>query len=261
MFEKMKKHPGADDGDLIYADAQSGEPGRKKRPELKRQLLIHLLALGAAVIAVMVSTMLWLRMEQRRDSYELAQSLLAAKKYPAAMAEFRELGNYRDSRAMAAWLTEQAASYAAAEELEAQQRYSEAIAAFRALGDYSDSAQRAACGVTYRMALDLMTEIDVGKTQLLTRILAEQVRLTDENSYPTTVGYEVAAALLESLGDYESAPALIDRCYYSAGLVKLGWEDWDGALAYMEKMSEETAAEFYEDYLQRYREYTEKEGQ
>lgn len=257
MFGKKQNDTAG--GSLIYADTQSGER-KRPAPGRTRRLLVRVLALGAAVILVMAGTTLWLGLQERQERYEQAQTLLAQKQYADAMAEFEALGSYRDSQAQAARLAQLRQAYDAAAALVDQQRYSEAITAFRALGDYADSAQQAACHVTYRKALDLITEIDVGKTRLLTAILTDQVRLTDENSYPTTLGYEVAAALLESLGDYKSAPALIDRCYYSAGLVKLGWEDWDGALAYMEKMSEETAAEFYEDYQQRYNEKAQKEG-
>lgn len=252
-----KKRQKADS--LIYADAQSGEK-KRKAPAGKRRFLSGVLLLAAAAILAAVGTTLWLGYQSRDARYQVAQALLADKKYTLAMAEFQALGSFRDSQAVADDLAQKQQAYDAAAELVAQQRYSEAAAAFRALGDYADSARQAAQGVTYRKALDLINEIDVGKTRLLTMILTEQVRLTDENSYPTTLGYEVAAALLESLGDYESAPALMDRCYYSAGLVKLGWEDWDGALACMDRMTPDTAAEFYQDYLQRYNEKAEQEG-
>ena len=255
MFGKKRKNADS----LIYADTQSGEV-KKKAPAGKRRFLGSVLVLAAAAVLAMVGTTLWLGYQSRQDRYEVAHTLLADRKYTLAMTEFQALGNYRDSQAQADRLAQQQQAYDAAADLVDQQRYSEAIAAFHALGDYADSARQAACGVTYRKALDLINEIDVGKTQLLTAILADQVRLTDENSYPTTLGYEVAAALLESLGDYESAPALMDRCYYSAGLVKLGWEDWEGALACMDRMSPETAAEFYQDYQQRYNEKAEQEG-
>ena len=199
--------------------------------------------------------------QDRQDRYDRARELLAEKEYEAAMEELDALGNFRDCAALREELARQQEAYETAADLVAQQRYAEAITAFRDLGDYADSAEQAAYAVTYQKALDLLGEIDVGKQQLLTRILSDQVRLTDENSYPTTVGYETAAALLKSLGDYRSAPALVDRCYYSAGLVKLGWKDWEGALAYVDAMTPDTAAEFLEEYQQRYQEYAEEEGQ
>ena len=261
MFgHKQKNTPGPETGNLIYADTMASEPLNQPEPGRKRRRYIRLLILGAVLILAAAAVTLRLREENRQARYDQAAALLDMKEYEDAAAAFEALGNYRDAQDRAARLTEQRSAYEAAAALVEQQRYDEATAAYRALGDYADSAELAAYGVTYRMALDLIVEIDVGKTGLLTRILAEQVRLTDENSYPTTVGYEAAAALLESLGDYKSAPALVDRCYYSAGLVKLGWKDWEGALAYTKKMTPETAAEFYEEYEQRYTEFTEAEG-
>lgn len=248
-------------GNLVYADAQSRDAAPKKPGSRRRRLAFLVLALGAVAILVMAAMTLFYTYRDRQAQYDRAQELLEEKEYAAAREVLEELGNFRDCQAILTRLAQQQDAYDIATGLVAQQRYSEAITAFRALGDYADSAQQAAYEVTYQKALDLLSEIDVGKTQLLTRILPQQVRMTDENSYPTTVGYETAAALLKSLGDYRSAPALVDRCYYSAGLVKLGWKDWEGALAYVDAMTPDTAAEFLEEYEQHYNEYAEEEGQ
>lgn len=257
MFWKNRKN-GQDPADLIYADTGSPVPPLPR----KHRLRIGALAAAAALLlgAVLCILTLGIALRGREARYAAAGDLVREKSYTEALAVFRDLGDYRDSRQQVRQLLELQTAYEYAADLLEQQRYEEARAAFRALGDYSDSAEMAAFQVTYRKALDLLTEIDTGKTQLLTRILTEQVKLTDERSYPTIVGYETAAALLESLGDYRSAKALLDRCYYSAGLVKLSWEDWDGALAYMEKMTEETAAEFLQEYRQHYSEKAEQEG-
>ena len=252
FFFKSKNSPGSESGPLIYADPQRKEPKQGRDPGGRRRRWMGLLSLGAVLILLGAAMTLGLWMAERQARYDQARTLLAQKEYDSAREVLEQLGSFRDSRALAARLEQQAADYDAALALLDQQRYEEAQAAFRALGDYADSAEQAACGVTYRKALDLIMEIDVGQTGLLTRILTEQVRLTDENSYPTTLGYEVAAALLESLGDYKSAPALRDRCYYSAGLVKLGWKDWEGALACMDKMTPATAEEFCQEYQQRF---------
>ena len=258
MFRKKQK-TGGDPHELIYADTgadQAAKPRRQGRLRVGALVTALALVLGA----VLGTVTLGIALRNREARYAAARALVQDKSYPEALAVFRDLGDYRDSRLQAQQLLDQQAAYENAAALLDQQRYEEALAIFRSLGNYSDSAQMAACQVTYRKALDLLTEIDTGKTQLLTRILSDRVKLTDERSYPTIVGYETAAALLESLGDYRSAPALLDRCYYSAGLVKLGWEDWDGALAYMEKMTQETAAEFYQEYQQHYSEKAEQEG-
>ena len=257
---KRKNSPGSESGKLIYADTLAAEAPQKPDPGRNRRRWIRLLTLGAAVIVAGAAMLLHLKAQDRQTHYDLAQALLEQKEYEDARAILESLGDFRDSRDLADQLELRRSAYDAAVDLVAQQRYDEAVTAFRALGDYADSAEWAACGVTYRKALDLIAEIDVGKTGLLTRVLTDQVRLTDENSYPTTVGYEAAAALLASLGDYRSAPALMDRCYYSAGLVKLGWKDWEGALAYTKKMTPDTAAEFYEEYEQRYQEEQEAES-
>ena len=252
MFRKMQKNT----DDLVYTDEQAPKTREKRSPRIGA-LIAALAVMAAAVLGV---TTLGIALRNREERYAEAQSLAAEKSYEEALAVLDDLGDYRDSRAQAQQLRDQQAVYNNALELLHQQRYEEAQALFRSLGDYADSAEMAACRVTYQKALDLMTEIDTGKTQLLTRILTEQVKLTDERSYPTIVGYETAAALLESLGDYRSAPALADRCYYSAGLVRLGWEDWEGAYAYLDKMTPETAAEFLEEYQRHYNEIT-QEGQ
>ena len=257
MFN-FRRNRGA--GPLVYTDSQPKDAAPKKPGGRRRRLAALALTLGAVAVLSMAAMTLFYAWQDRQDRYDRAQALLAQKEYAAAAEELESLGNFRDCAAVLARLTEQQAAYDTAADLVAQQRYAEAIAAFRALGDYADSAEQAAYAVTYQKALDLLGEIDVGKQQLLTRILSDQVRLTDENSYPTTVGYETAAALLKSLGNYRSAPALVDRCYYSAGLVKLGWKDWEGALAYVDAMTADTAAEFLEEYRQRYNEYAEEEG-
>lgn len=262
MFGKRRFYSSrSDPGNLIYADTLSGEAAPKAVPDRKRRLAAFLLAVGAVAVLAMTAVAVRYVYQERQDRYDHALALVAEKEYEDAAEELEKLGNFRDSQTILEQLARQQAAYETAVDLVDQQRYSEAITAFRALEDYADSAEWAAYHVTYQMALDLIWQLDLGQTQLLTRLLPENTRLTDENSYPTTVGYEAAAALLESLGDYRSAPALMDRCYYSAGLVKLGWEDWEGALAYMEKMTPGTAAGFYEEYLQRYEEYTAQEGQ
>lgn len=250
MFLEFRKKK----GDLVYADDQP----RKTRPKGKLRIGALVTALAVILAAVLGAVAIGVALQGREERYAAAKALAAEKSYSEALAVFDDLGDYRDSRARAQHLRDCRAAYDNAQTLLTQQRYEEAQAIFRSLGDYADSAEMAAYQVTYHKALDLLTEIDTGKTQLLTRILTDQVKLTDERSYPTVVGYETAAALLESLGDYRSAPALVDRCYYSAGLVKLGWEDWEGARAYLEKMTEETAAEFLEEYQ---RHYSEKTGE
>lgn len=246
--------------DLIYADTGSGQ-APKPRGKGKRRLGALIAALAVILAAVLGAVTLGIALRGREERYAAARALAAEKSYTEALAVFDDLGDYRDSRLQAQQLRSQQADYDNAAQLLEQQRYEEALTIFRSLGDYADSAEMAACQVTYHKALDLLAEIDTGKTQLLTRILSDRVKLTDERSYPTIVGYETAAALLESLGNYRNAPALVDRCYYSAGLVKLSWEDWDGALAYMSKMKAETAAQFYEEYQRHSGETENEEGQ
>lgn len=245
MFRKRQQDATAG---LVYADAGTTAKPRTKN---KRRLAAGLIALAVTLGVIGAAAAVGISLNNREQRYTAAKDMAADKQYDQALEAFEALGDYRDSRALALELEAKQTAYEAARELLQQQRYEEAAAAFRALGGYADSAQQAAYQVNYQKALDLLTEIDVGKTQLLTRILSDQVKLTDERSYPAIVGYETAAALLKSLGDYRSAPALVDRCYYSAGLVKLSWSDWEGALAYMEKMTAETAAEFLEEYQQR----------
>lgn len=251
MFRKIRKNT----GNLVYADEQAP----KTRSKIRLRIGVVIAALAVVLAAVLGAVTLGIALRDRERRYTAAKELAAEKSYTEALAVFDDLGDYRDSRLLAQQLRSQQADYDNALDLLDQQRYEEAQTIFRGLGDYADSAEMAAYHVTYVKALDLLTEIDTGKTGLLTRILPDQVKLTDERSYPTVVGYETAAALLESLGDYRSAPALVDRCYYSAGLVRLGWEDWEGARAYADKMTAETAAEFCEEYQRHYSEKT-KEG-
>lgn len=239
MFGKNRKNT-PDAGDLIYADTQPA----KGRRHSGRRLMAAVIALLAVLTILAAALTLNLVLQTREERYAAALDLLEEQQYDAALAQFTALEDYRDSRAMAEQLRRKQADYEAAAALADQQRYDEAIAAFRALGDYADSAQQAAYHVTYRKALDLLAETDAGETQLLTRILNSRTRLTDENSYPTVVGYEAAAALFESLGDHADAAVLADRCYESAGRVKLSWGDISGALAYLEKMSPAAAEAF-----------------
>lgn len=235
MFGNNRK----DAGDLIYADTQPAA-GRRHSG---RRLVPVLIALLTVLIVLAVVLTIHVIFQTREDRYAQAQALADEKQYDAAIAGFEVLGADREADA----LRVQAAAYEAAAALVAQQRYDEAITAFRALGDYADSAEQAAFRVTYQKAQDLLAETDAGETQLLTRILDSRTRLTDENSYPVVVGYEAAAALFESLGDYRDAPALADRCYESAGRVKLSWGDISGARAYLDRMSPAAAAAFREE--------------
>lgn len=260
MFTKNRQNPpGSAAGDLIYADSQTVQPKKKPDPTRWRRLAVAVIALTAVLTALTVAMTLGISVRHREERYVQAQALLEARDYAAAMAEFEALGDYRDSQTQFAALSQQQQAYAAASELLAQQRYDEAIAAFRALGDYADSAQRAAYDVTYKKALDLLEQTDAGQTQLLMKVLGSQARLTDDNGYPAIVGYEAAAALFESLEDYADAPDMAERCYLSAARVKLQWDDPTGALAYMEKLSEDCAAVLdaeYRTYLA-----NQKEGQ
>ena len=229
------------DQDLVYADPRSER--RKKQPDLKGlRTAFVALAVGLAVLAAGLTV--YLTANRLQGRYADALALLAEKDYDAALAAFEDLESYRDSRDQARKLREQAAAYAAALALADQQRYDEAIAAFRALGDYADSAELAAYRVTYRKALDLLTETDAGQTRLLGSILSADTRLTDENGYPAAVGYEAAAALFTGLGDYADAAEMAQRCWLSAARVRLRWSDWEAALACREKMDPETAAQF-----------------
>lgn len=231
-------------GDLIYADAQSGEAPKKRRPGALMTAALTVLAALALAAAVLSLNAL---VQTRQERYDAALALAAEKRYDEAIARLEALGDYRDSASRAADLRDLAAGYEAAAGLTAQQRYDEAVAAYRALGDYADSPTQAAWGVTYRKALDLLEQTDAGRTDLLVRILDSRVRLTDERSYPTVVGYEAAAALFESVGSYADAPAMADRCYESAARVKLSWGDADGARAYLDRLSPDAAARLRQD--------------
>lgn len=262
MFEKNRQNTAEPaSGGLIYADAAPGKRPKKPDPARRRRLIAAVIALVAVLAICAIALALRIGIQQQEKRYVQAAALLDSREYDAAQAAFEALGDYRDSRSLAAELKAQRESYDAAAALVAQQRYDEAVTAYRALGDYADSATLAAYGVTYQKALDLLNQTDAGQTQLLTRMLGSQPRLTDEKGYPAIVGYEAAAALFESLEGYADTAVLIDRCYYSAGLVKLDWQDWEGALAYTGRMSASAAANFYQEYEQRYAESTAQEGQ
>jgi len=240
MFRKRDK-----DAPLVYADPR--QERQRKMPDLRR-VRNGLVALAVVLGLLAAGVVLWMTLHGNEKDYNRALELLARKDYAAAEAAFDALDNYRDSRARAEELRGLKAAYAGAVSLADQQRYDEAVSAFRALGDYADSAEQAAFRVPYRKALDLLTEIDNGQTRLLGSILSADARLTDENGYPIAVGYETAAALFAGLGDYADAPEMVQRCILSAARVKLGWQDWEGALACREKMDERTAAQFDEEY-------------
>lgn len=261
MFEKNRQYrTGSASAGLIYADTQPGKRSKKPDPAKRRRLVAAVLTLVAVLALGSIALTLRIGIQQQEKRYAQAAALLDSREYDAAQRAYEALGDYRDSRSLAAGLAAQRAAYDAAGELLVQQRYEEAAAAYRSLGTYADSALQAACGVTYQKALDLLNQTDAGQTQLLTRILGSQPRLTDEKGYPAIVGYEAAAALFESLEGYADTAVLIDRCYYSAGLVKLDWKDWEGALAYTGRMSAKAAAAFYQEYEQRYTESTAQEG-
>lgn len=262
MFGKNRQNnKGSATGDLIYADTQPIRSKKDADPARWHRLAAAVITLTAVLTALSIAFTLWLSVQRREERYLHARSLLSSREYDAAQAEFEALGDYRDSQSQYGALEGLRQAYRAAEALLDQQRYDEAVSAFRALGDYADSSRQAAYGVTYRKAMDLLSQTDEGRTQLLLRILGSQARLTDDNDYPAVVGYEAAAALFESLGDYENAPVLADRCYHSAARVRMKWEDWEGALAYMDRMSQSAADDLYQEYLQAAAETEDGEGQ
>ena len=123
------------------------------------------------------------------------------------------------------------ARYLYAQELLTAEQYDQALAEFEALGDYRDSqtqfADLTALGHTYQEALDHLAQGEKGQTR--TAPIAH---------------YDAAAALLEDLGEYADAPALLDRCYAAAAEIMLAEENLDMALDYIGNMSPEAAAEF-----------------
>ena len=238
MFWKRKRS----DEELIYADPQSGRPAKKSRQHGQRGLKILAAAAVTTALMVLTASVLTITIQGRGQRYQDALRLLELKQYEQAAAELESLDDFRDSAALLARLESSEKRYAAALDLVEQQRYDDAIAAFRSLGDYADSPRWAAFGVTYRRALDLMDQTAAGDSQLLRRVLPDEVRLTDEGSQTAILGWEAAAAMLESLGDYEDAPAKIDECYRNAAALKLAEGNVAGAAAYAEKMSENEAA-------------------
>ena len=123
------------------------------------------------------------------------------------------------------------ARYIHAQELLAGQAYQEAVVEFEALGDYKDSQEQFASltaqETIYQEAQALLTQAEEGASRTA-----------------PIVYYDAAAALLEELGDYGDAPALLDACYAAAARIMLAEGDTDMALAYIGNMSREAAAQF-----------------
>lgn len=253
MFRKNPKiDTDASDGNLIYADTQSGKPADSRDPADWRRLAVVVMAVIAVMTVVTISQTLLVSVRHREQRYTTARELLDQREYAAAMTEFEALGDYRDSQDYLAELQEQQVAYEAAVKLVDQQRYEEAIAAFEALGDYADSREQARFHVTYRMAVDLAAETEAGERTLLTRILSARTTIPEDPYITAMLGYDTAAEIFRQLGDYEDAAARADRCVYSAAMVALECGNWTQALGYMESMTPETAAEFYAVYEAEY---------
>ena len=123
------------------------------------------------------------------------------------------------------------ARYLHAQDLLTAESYQEAMTEFEALGDYRDSqtqfADLTALGNTYREALDYLDKAENQQTRMA-----------------PIVHYDAAAALLENLGEYADAPALLDECYAAAAEIMLAEDQLDMALDYIGNMSPAAAAEF-----------------
>ena len=123
------------------------------------------------------------------------------------------------------------ARYLYAQELLMMEQYDLALAEFEALGDYRDSqsqfADLTALGNTYREALDYLDKAENQQTRMA-----------------PIVHYDAAAALLENLGEYADAPALLDECYAAAAEIMLAEDQLDMALDYIGNMSSAAAADF-----------------
>lgn len=253
MFQKNRKiDTDASAGDLIYADTAAGETGKSRDPADWRRLAVVVMAVIAVMTAVTIAQTLWVSVQHREQRYTTARALLESREYAAALSEFEALGDYKDSQTYRAELQARQDAYDAAARLADQKRYEEAIAAFEALGDYADSREQAEFHVTYRMAVDLVAETDIGERTLLTRLLSARTAMPEDPYITAMLGYDTAAEIFRQLGDYEDAAQRADQCAYSAGLVALDCGNWTQALGYMETMTPETAAEFYAVYEAEY---------
>ena len=127
------------------------------------------------------------------------------------------------------------ARYIYAQELLVSRAYEDARAEFEALGDYRDSQQNFAILTDrekiYQEALALLAEVESGQSRIA-----------------PIVHYDAAAALLEELGDYADALALLDACYTEAARIVLAEGDSDMALAYVSNMRPNAAAAFFQTY-------------
>lgn len=234
---------------LIYADTDPDLAATEEKPKKKKKGLLIGIICGVVAVVAAVAIFLGISLNEKGKTYAQAMDLMAQKNYTEAMALFEELGNYKESAALLEDLQEKQEAYNEAVALLNERKYAEAIEAFDELGDYADSAEQAAYNVNYQKAKYLMECAASGSTEALSLVLEEGTAVSDEEGYASTLMYEIAGTIFVSLGDYSDSADLANDCYFAAGEVQLQCGNWEEALSYMEKMDEETAAEFHETYL------------
>ncbi len=151
-----------------------------------RIVLGAVLGLGAAAgLAALVILYLIPRYIQPAVRYKQADYLYSLGRYDQAMDAFRELGDYRDSRArIEAYETSLLdGAYGEAQALYDAGRYEEAIPAFEALKGYRDSEER----------------VEACRTAILDRAYNEAMALYEAGQY------DEAANAFVALGDYRDS--------------------------------------------------------
>lgn len=183
------------DENEVAAESVTENTGNVKKPKKKNRKgwVVFILVIVAAVIFVGFK---YAPKLINNYKYDKALSLAQSNDYDEAIAIFKELGDYSDSKDK---LNE--CEYNKALTLEANEKFAEAKLIFEALENYGDSKTRAqAC--TYSQA---------------------KAELENEN-------FNTAAKLFTELGDYGDSREMIEECSYREALGLIEAKDYEGAI-------------------------------
>ncbi|MDO4543565.1 MAG: zinc-ribbon domain-containing protein [Clostridia bacterium] len=188
------------------------QPATRKAVSKKKVNKKLLLIGGIALIVVLAAVIIPLSLHGAKQSrYDEGTALFERGEYAEALTVFSELGDFDDSKAMAA-RAEKEIDYESAKADMQSERFEAAKSAFDALGDFKDAAalsKECQKALDYQSAEALYLAGDFEQAQALF-ISAGDFEDAEERSEEcgSFIDYNTARALMEN-GDYEAAELLL----------------------------------------------------
>lgn len=212
----------------VYSDPVPPAAPKKKKGKktgaLIAIILVLLLLIGGGVGIYLYTQQVY---EENLAAYDAAQLLLDKGDYDGALEGFLALGDFEDAADRADELEELQKDYNEAKALLEEYKFSDAYNAFKALGDYRDSKNYVDSEITYQEALYLM-----------------------DTAGDSVDIYQTAADYFLSLEGYADSAGLASECLLNAALIQLRYENFDEAMAYMDRLDPADAGTLQDAYAE-----------